>query len=120
MAHKTRDERTRKYIDDLLKRPESGQEAGPYEAYIDSCAKDVAKTPEGRAFIMSLLMKSGLMSQSFKPDLGEEVTAFNEGRRSIGIALHRDIQRMGPTIFIQMQQEYVQFQMNLETKGDKE
>lgn len=54
----------------------------------------VTKTPAGRRLLWRLLVQSGLFSGSFVDS--PTGTAFNEGRRSVGVALLREWQRVAP------------------------
>ena len=60
----------------------------------------VLGSPRGRAFCYMLLDRCNVMGASFTGDAA--TTAFNEGRRHVGIALLRDIQAMNPSAFATM------------------
>ena len=70
---------------------------------IDDLQK-VLKSPEGRRFVWRVLSEAGVFKASFS--LNSMQTAFNEGRRDIGIWLIKDIDRAEPNAYAQMQREY--------------
>lgn len=57
----------------------------------------------GRRVVWRLLGDAGLFRSSIGPT--PEITAFNEGRRSLGLALLADLSRVCPERFTEMQQE---------------
>jgi hypothetical protein len=57
----------------------------------------------GRRFVWRLLGDAGLFRSSMAPT--SEGTAFNEGRRALGLALLAAISRVCPARFAEMQQE---------------
>ena len=70
---------------------------------IDDLQK-VLKIPEGRRLIWRILSEAGVFKASFS--LNSMQTAFNEGRRDIGIWLIQDVDRAEPNAYAQMQREY--------------
>ena len=59
----------------------------------------------GRRFVWELLAKAGL----FRSSLGTspELTAFNEGRRDLGLAVLADLMRLCPEQYARMQAEAI-------------
>jgi len=70
---------------------------------IDDLQK-VLKLPEGRRLVWRILSEAGVFKASFS--LNSMQTAFNEGRRDIGIWLIQDVDRAEPNAYAQMQREY--------------
>jgi hypothetical protein len=56
--------------------------------------------PEGRMFMWDLLTLCGIFHSSFSVDAVR--TAFNEGRRDIGLRLLADINQLSPELYIRM------------------
>jgi hypothetical protein len=59
----------------------------------------------GRRFVWDLLAKAGLFRSSLAGTA--ELTAFNEGRRDVGLALLADLMRLCPEQYARMQAEAV-------------
>ena len=59
------------------------------------------KVPWGQRIIWNLMSKCGIFAQSFVPE-SPESTAFNEGRRSIGNTLLRQVVDIKPEAYLQM------------------
>lgn len=64
----------------------------------------VLKNPEGRRFVWRVLSEAGIFKASFS--LNSMQTAFNEGKRDIGIWLMGDVDRAEPGAYAQMQREH--------------
>lgn len=60
--------------------------------------------PEGRRFIWKLWSETGVFRASFT--LNSNQTAFNEGRRDIGLAILLEVQKAKPDAYAQMQREF--------------
>lgn len=58
----------------------------------------------GRSFLWDLLDQTGMFKASFTGD--SLTTAFNEGKRHIGIATFADALLLRPHVFTEMQAEY--------------
>ena len=66
--------------------------------------RDVLSTRQGRRFVWKLLGMAGCFRLSFV--YGEaETTAFNEGRRSLGLALMADVHEADAEKYVQMANE---------------
>jgi hypothetical protein len=65
----------------------------------------ILKTAEGRRFVWDLLGATRVMSSSFADT--DRATAFNEGRRSIGLELLDRVQRINVETYLQMTREFV-------------
>lgn len=63
----------------------------------------ILKLPEGRRFLWLLLGECRIYRTSF--DHSGSVTAFNEGKRSVGLAILDRITDADPSAYIQMQNE---------------
>ena len=74
------------------------------------------KSPEGRRFIWKLFDEAGNTRMSYTGE--SQGTAFNEGRRSIGLKILNDLLEAKPEAFMQMQQEY-QSELKSEESIDK-
>lgn len=59
----------------------------------------------GRRFVWDLLAKAGLFRSSL--GLSPELTAFNEGRRDLGLAVLADMMRLCPEQYARMQTEAI-------------
>ena len=59
----------------------------------------------GRRFVWDLLAKAGLFRSSL--GLSPELTAFNEGRRDLGLAVLADMMRLCPGQYARMQAEAI-------------
>lgn len=68
--------------------------------------KSVLSTPAGRRFVWRQLAEAGVFRTSFVP-LASDSTAYNEGRRSLGIALLAEITTETPHSYLLMQQEEI-------------
>mgnify|MGYP001561964717 CR=1 FL=1 len=66
--------------------------------------RDVLSTRQGRRFIWRTLTLAGVFRLSFVPGEPEE-TAFNEGRRSLGLSLMADVHEIDAAQYIQMANE---------------
>jgi hypothetical protein len=73
----------------------------------------------GRRFIWNLLAKAGVFRSSM--GLSAELTAFNEGRRDLGLAVLADLMRLCPEEYGRMQAEAISKQpaSNGETNGGR-
>jgi hypothetical protein len=63
----------------------------------------VMGTQPGRRLVWRLLEQAGLHTPSFASD--DNATAYNEGRRSVAIALMRETQRVCPELWVTMVRE---------------
>ena len=74
----------------------------------------------GRRFIWNLLAKAGVFRSSM--GLSAELTAFNEGRRDLGLAVLADLMRLCPEEYGRMQAEAISKQpaSNGETDGGRD
>ena len=59
----------------------------------------------GRRFVWDLLAKAGLFRTSF--GVSAELTAFNEGRRDLGLTVLADLMRLCPEQYARMQAEAI-------------
>ena len=66
--------------------------------------RKVLKTPEGRRLLLEIITESGVVHASFSQN--SMVTAFNEGKRDIGLFLLKKIDKVEPMAFSQMLREY--------------
>jgi hypothetical protein len=73
------------------------------EREIDDLQK-VLKSPEGRRVIYKILSECGVFKASFS--LNSMSTAFNEGKRDIGIMLLKDLDEAEPNAYSQMLKEH--------------
>lgn len=64
---------------------------------------EVLNTAAGQRLVWRLLSAAGIYRQSYVPDSGD--TAFNEGRRSIGLMLIADIHEAWPHRLLDMVRE---------------
>lgn len=67
--------------------------------------KSILNKPEGRRYIWRLLCKCGIFNNSFTGD--SNLTAFNEGKRNIGLDILLDVNEAEPAAFARMQNEYI-------------
>lgn len=67
--------------------------------------RTILKTPEGRRYYWKLLGKCGIFRSSFTPN--SNLTAFNEGKRDIGLDALIEINEADGSAFAQMQNEFV-------------
>lgn len=66
--------------------------------------RDILRTYEGRQYLWRIIEKTGVFLISFKP--GEaDTTAFNEGRRNVGLFVLNEIMAVDQKLFAQMQAE---------------
>ncbi len=66
--------------------------------------RSVMDTRQGRRFIWRYLSDAGVFRQSFV--FGQaDATSFNEGRRSLGLALLADIHELDPAVYLTMATE---------------
>lgn len=65
----------------------------------------VISKPQGRRFIWWVLSQCGFFRASYVAKDSLQ-TAFNEGRRDIGLAILIDLNEANPTVYAQMQAEY--------------
>ena len=72
--------------------------------------------PRGRRFVWALLARAGLFRSSMTTT--PELTAFNEGRRDMGLALLADVMRLCPETYARMQAESISRQPA--SNGDKD
>ena len=74
----------------------------------------------GRRIIWNLLAKAGVFRSSM--GLSPELTAFNEGRRDLGLAVLADLMRLCPEEYGRMQAEAISKQpaSNGETNGGRD
>jgi hypothetical protein len=75
----------------------------------------VLKVPEGRRFVYKMLSECGVFKASFS--LNSMQTAFQEGKRDIGLALLRDLDEAEPQAYSQMLREHFS---ELKSKKPKE
>jgi hypothetical protein len=66
--------------------------------------RDVCATRQGRRFVWKQLVRAGCFHQSFVPGAAD-ATAFNEGRRSLGLALMAHIHELDAALYIRMANE---------------
>jgi hypothetical protein len=66
--------------------------------------QSVLKKPEGRRFVYKMLSECGVFRASFS--LNSMQTAFNEGKRDIGLALLRELDEAEPHAYTQMLTEH--------------
>lgn len=64
----------------------------------------VLQTKEGRRFVWRQLEEAGVFRISFAPG-APDTTAFNEGRRNLGLALMAAIHELDPAFYLTMAQE---------------
>lgn len=78
----------------------------------------VIKKPEGRRVVWGILETCGVFKASFA--LNSMQSAFNEGKRDIGLALLTDLNEADTHIFAQMQSEYIsELKSKKETKKEE-
>lgn len=66
--------------------------------------RDVLSTRQGRRFVWKQLVQAGCFRMSFTYG-APETTAFNEGRRSLGLALMAEIHELDAALYIRMANE---------------
>lgn len=69
----------------------------------DAVVQGIMATPGGRAWMHRYLVSCAVFQRTFDPN--PHFTAFNEGRRSIGLSLLDDVMRASPDMYIQMMRE---------------
>ena len=69
----------------------------------DEALRWLMSDQRGRRFVWNLLGKAGVFRSSMAGSA--ELTAFNEGRRDIGLALLADVTRLSPENYTLMQSE---------------
>lgn len=82
---------------------QSKREAKRIRARELSDIRKVLSTVEGRRFIYRLWGMAGIFRCSFSANANQ--TAFNEGKRDIGLAILNDVNKAEKTAFAQMQNE---------------
>lgn len=65
--------------------------------------RDILKDRQGRDFFWDLLSMAGIFHTSFNPS--NAVTAYNEGRRSLGLQVLADITAAAPEAYVTMIKE---------------
>ena len=70
---------------------------------VDADLRAVMGGPVGRRFMRRLLEQAGLYSSSFTSEASG--MAYNEGRRSVAIALMRELHRVCPEDWVRMVRE---------------
>jgi hypothetical protein len=73
------------------------------EQTLENDMRVVLKTPEGRRVLWDLLTYCNIYKQSF--DNSGSITAFNEGRRVVGLKVLKQIMAADPGAYIEMQSE---------------
>jgi hypothetical protein len=76
--------------------------------------KSVAGTRSGRRFLWRLLAMANVFSESFNPD--PYTTAYNEGRRIVGLTVLNDLMEAAPEKFISMQRGAKEREQNHERR----
>ena len=76
----------------------------------------ILKSCEGRRFLWKVMAAAGVFRTSFRGGSSDQ-TAFNEGKRSIGLDILNSLIEANPKSFTQMQEEY---QSDLERRKRKE
>lgn len=72
----------------------------------DNQLREVLSTPAGKALVWRLMTGvSGVFAQSFSSDLA--IAGFNEGKRSVGLVLMREAQRVAPEAYLEMIRERI-------------
>lgn len=85
----------------------------------DADLKAVLSTSSGRRLVWRLIdAEAGAFSLSFTGAM--ETTAFAEGKRSVGLALVIECQRVSSADYVQMLMEHLQSQKNEATRRDVE
>jgi hypothetical protein len=69
----------------------------------DEDLRHVLAEPQGRRLLWRLIDSAGTFGASYAGE--PQATAFNEGRRSVGIALMLEAQRVAQARYVQMLQE---------------
>jgi hypothetical protein len=71
--------------------------------FADEGFKEVLSYPQSRAWLWSLLEDCGIFSSTFSEN--PSASAFNEGKRSLGLRLTADLMRLAPEMFSTMMKE---------------
>lgn len=82
---------------------ESAKEAKRRRQRELSDIRKVVSSPEGRRFVYRIWGMCGIFRNSFS--LNSNQTAFNEGRRDVGLAILNDVNKADRTAFSKMQSE---------------
>lgn len=90
-------------LDEQLKKLTDAQKRARQKDIND--VRAILKTPEGRRYLRKLLGKCGIFRSSFTPN--SNLTAFNEGKRDIGLEVLIEINEADGSAFAQMQNEYI-------------
>jgi hypothetical protein len=85
----------------------------------DENLRSILKLKYGREFLWRFLSKCGVFHQSLVPD-NMYLTAFNEGRRSIGNALLTQVIRLNPEAYLLMMKAAKQEEKYAKQAADKE
>jgi hypothetical protein len=80
--------------------------------------RKILALPEGRRFMWRIMEFAGPTRLSFSQN--DRTTAFNEGRREVGLFLLKDIMEVKPEAFIQMQREHISEAKADAQKGDED
>lgn len=86
-----------------------------YEREISDLQK-VLRLPEGRRFIYKVLCECGVFKTSFSQN--SMTTAFNEGKRDIGLSVIAQLDTADPGIYSQMLKEYFSEQKSKKPKQE--
>ena len=78
--------------------------------------RSLIKKPEGRRVIWKILETCGVFKASFS--LNSMQTAFNEGKRDIGLWLLKDVDMAEPMAYSQMLREYYSEQKSKKAKEE--
>ena len=70
-----------------------------------SDVKRILKTPEGRRYVWRLMSECGVFRSSFQ--LNSNQTAFNEGKRDMGLGILSEVIEADSTAYAKMQNEHV-------------
>jgi hypothetical protein len=96
-----------------------GTYAERLELWDDENLRSILKLKYGREFLWRFLSKCGVFHQSLVPD-NMYLTAFNEGRRSIGNALLTQVIRLNPEAYLLMMKAAKQEEKYAKQAADKE
>lgn len=75
--------------------------------------------PDGRRYVWMELEKGNVFSQTYVPD-SFDITAFQEGKRSIALALLAEVTRWTPADYLRMSQENAAVAVSLEEENINE
>jgi hypothetical protein len=88
-------------------REDSKKREAEHNRFIDDIRWVISK-PQGRRIVYWLLAICGLFRGSFiAGEDGDRITAFNEGKKDIGLQFLINLNEANPTCFLQMQTEYL-------------